>query len=298
MLLNPTITKPQTIGFHYVDRFNVSIRLEGIGWEKAESASYRWNGLSRGQEGAAIFQYTLSGRGELRIGEKIHSLPKHHAFMCKVPGDHEYYLPEGETHWEYFFVTIHGEDALRHWSALEGKIGPVFELPPKSAPLGILSELYADIVQAPLADQYDIAASLYRFILEMHRYADASSLVRTGDIPEPLLHAISLIRQRYREDLSLDELAKASGLTKYHFCRLFQKKLGIKPMQYINKVRIERAVWLLRYTDLKIAQVGEACGFTHASYFIKTFRGIIGSTPGDYRSLPKHPDFDQLKVEI
>lgn len=289
--------KPQTVGFHYADRSSAFIRLEGIGREKAESPAYRWNGLRRGQEGAAIFQYTLSGRGELRIGEQVHSLPKHRAFLCRVPGDHEYYLPEGEPYWEFLFITVHGEDALRHWSELERKLGSVFELSPKDEPLAILTRLHAEIVRSPLADPYALSASLYRFVLELHRMADAASPARTDDIPAPLLQAITFIRSRYREDLTLDELAEASGLTKYHFCRAFQRKLGMKPMQYVRKVRIERAVWLLRNTDLKIAEVGEACGFAHANYFIKTFRELIGATPGEYRQLPGAPGFDEWKVE-
>ncbi|MFC5405172.1 helix-turn-helix transcriptional regulator [Cohnella soli] len=298
MLFNMRDSQPRTIGFQYPDRSVITMRLEGIGWEKAESEAYRWHGMKRGQEGAAIFQYTLSGRGELRIGEEVHSLPKNRAFLRTIPGDHEYYLPAGEPHWEFFFVTVHGDDALRHWRVLERKLGPIFELPPKSVPLEVLSSLYADIAGSSISDPYEISATLYRFVLELHRFADAGSQVRRDDIPEPLVQAVAVIRNRFHEDLSLDELAEASGLTKYHFCRSFQKYFGIKPMQYVRKIRIERAVWLLRHTDMKISVIGEACGFAHSNYFIKTFRSIIGSTPGDYRLKSGLPGFDRMEVEL
>lgn len=298
MRINNWGNQPRTVGFQYAERSVVSVRLEGIGWEKAESGAYRWNGMKRGEEQVAIFQYTLSGRGEISMDGKIRSLPKHCAFICTVPGNHEYYLPEGETHWEYFFLTLHGEDALRNWAVLEKKLGTVFELPPKSVPLELLSVLYDDIVRTSFADAYEISAALYRFILELHRFADAGSQVRSDDIPSPLKQAIAFIRERFHEDLTLDELADASGLTKYHFCRAFQKNLGIKPMQYVRKVRIERAVWLLRHTDLKIARIGEACGYAHANYFIRTFRSVVGMTPGEYRDENTFADFDRLEMEL
>ncbi|GBF74517.1 hypothetical protein PA598K_02867 [Paenibacillus sp. 598K] len=286
---------PKTVGFLYADRSSVVIRLEGIGEERAENQAYRWNGLERGQHGSAIFQITLQGRGEIRFGETVYALPKNHAFLCRIPGDHEYYLPEGEAFWEFLFITVHGEDALRHWMELERKLGHVFELPPKSELLKLLSGLLEDIVESPLVDSFELSATLYRMVLELHRIADAAEPIQ-NDMPAPLRRAIDLIRERYREDLSLEALAAFSGLSKYHFCRLFQKKMGIKPMRFIRHVRIEQAVLLLSQTDMPIAKVGEACGFSHTNYFIKTFRELVGVTPGEFRRSPEHLSFGQWKV--
>ena len=54
---------------------------------------------------------------------------------------------------------------------------------------------------------------------------------------------------------------------------------GITPIQYVKQFRVEKAAELLRSTRLKTGEVGLECGFSDASYFIKTFREIKHCTP-------------------
>ena len=65
--------------------------------------------------------------------------------------------------------------------------------------------------------------------------------------------------------------------------RSFRQFLGITPIQYVKQFRVEKAAELLRSTRLKTGEVGLECGFSDASYFIKTFREIKHCTPREYR---------------
>ncbi|UUZ97561.1 helix-turn-helix transcriptional regulator [Paenibacillus sp. P25] len=85
------------------------------------------------------------------------------------------------------------------------------------------------------------------------------------------------------KDLSVEDMSEAAGLTKYHFCRQFLKKTGLKPNQYLRKIRVEQAAWSLRHTDKTVETVARETGFGYTNYFIKVFRSFVGATPQEYR---------------
>jgi len=84
--------------------------------------------------------------------------------------------------------------------------------------------------------------------------------------------------------ISLDSLADKLNLSKYHLIRTFSSVVGITPNDYLNKIRVEQAMRLLRHSDLSIENIAEHVGYSSGSYFIKVFRKITGCTPGSFRS--------------
>ena len=68
-----------------------------------------------------------------------------------------------------------------------------------------------------------------------------------------------------------------------YFSRLFKKETGEGVIDYINKVRIERAKVLLRNTDLKSSEICSMVGVLDSKYFSKLFKKMEGLTPSEYR---------------
>ena len=81
----------------------------------------------------------------------------------------------------------------------------------------------------------------------------------------------------------VEKLAGCVALSESACLRSFRQFLGITPIQYVKQFRVEKAAELLRSTRLKTGEVGLECGFSDASYFIKTFREIKHCTPREYR---------------
>ncbi|TVY12046.1 helix-turn-helix transcriptional regulator [Paenibacillus cremeus] len=89
--------------------------------------------------------------------------------------------------------------------------------------------------------------------------------------------------ERFHHDLGIDEIAEFIGLSCSHFCVLFRKESGMTFLEYLTKLRIERACSILRNTEVKVYQVAPLVGYQDAKYFTQVFRKMMGMTPSEYR---------------
>ena len=95
------------------------------------------------------------------------------------------------------------------------------------------------------------------------------------------------------EHWPVHRLARVSGVSAAHFARSFKQAFGVPPHRYLLARRIERAVALLRDTDLPITEVALLAGWGSLGTFGRTFRDITGDTPGGVRigarAMAHHP---------
>lgn len=101
----------------------------------------------------------------------------------------------------------------------------------------------------------------------------------------PLSQAIAYVQTHLHQPVSVQEMAEAAGYHPSHFTRLFQKRMGISPGQFILHKKTERAVELLTATTLSIAAVADALGFGSQFYFSNFFKKQTGMTPSQYRAI-------------
>jgi AraC-like DNA-binding protein len=102
-------------------------------------------------------------------------------------------------------------------------------------------------------------------------------------VPERLLRATGYIDDNLSTHLSLELIAQQACLSKYHFCRLFKRYVGISPLQYCLYRRIEHAQKLLAIPSQSITITAFRSGFNDVTEFIRQFKKIAGITPGLYR---------------
>ena len=105
-------------------------------------------------------------------------------------------------------------------------------------------------------------------------------------VREPYLaidRAVSLIRERFREKLTIGELAAGAHLSPRQLHRKFIEIFGSSPQSFILKVRIQAACELLQQGDLLISDVARESGFSDQSSFTQHFRRHLGITPRRYR---------------
>lgn len=98
-----------------------------------------------------------------------------------------------------------------------------------------------------------------------------------------LYRAIRFIEENLSHVIHLDRVAEEANIGRYHFCRIFKKRVGISPMRLVSYMRIEKAKKLLEKAELTISDVSSDSGFNDTSSFIKQFKKITGLTPAGYR---------------
>jgi len=96
---------------------------------------------------------------------------------------------------------------------------------------------------------------------------------------------IDYIHDNIELDLTLTELAALIQMNSYSFCRWFKCLSGLSPHQYVIKCRIERAKFLLNYTQLPIIEIALRVGCSSQSNFTTLFRKQVGITPKEYRKI-------------
>jgi AraC-like DNA-binding protein len=101
--------------------------------------------------------------------------------------------------------------------------------------------------------------------------------------------ALTFIWEHYDEPLSLDEVARNTGISMYRLAHLFRIHTGKTVVETIRQVRLQRAELLLRNTSMTCAEVGYTVGFSDQSYFISHFKKHAGVTPGKYRRVRAVP---------
>ena len=105
-----------------------------------------------------------------------------------------------------------------------------------------------------------------------------------------MLRARDAMDRRYRDELDVAALARVACVSPAHFIRTFKATFGETPHRYLQRRRVERAMYLLRTTDTSVTDVCMEVGFSSLGTFSRTFTGIVGETPTRYRERGRLPD--------
>jgi AraC family transcriptional regulator of arabinose operon len=113
--------------------------------------------------------------------------------------------------------------------------------------------------------------------------SEQDSLRRGAAIDARLQSVVDEASRRLDEPLSVAALARWSRLSPSRLAHLFRESLGVSPMQYVERLRIERAKQLLEHSDLPVAAVARRVGFADPFHFSRRFKKSAGSSPSEYR---------------
>lgn len=132
----------------------------------------------------------------------------------------------------------------------------------------------------------------------MTRRRDASDeqttslTTRLGTRNQHLLKAVRYLQENLEEPFSIDDCADHVGVSRRQIERLFQKNLGMTPLQYLNGLRLQHGRALLAETDMSVLDVAIACGYGSSSHFSKSFRKKFGISPHKFSHFRKTNDDD------
>jgi AraC-like DNA-binding protein len=257
-------------------------QLWSVGWDEVYSPLYNWSGKQRKEVGKYIFQYTVSGYGMIEVDGTQYKVDAGKAFIVSTPGDYRYYLPKESENWEFIFLTLYGDEVKKCWDYIKTKFQSVIRFHPESAPIQLLAQIYKGASEKNITDPFYASSLCYRFVMELYQYVKNMDSF-TEDWPESIISSILFARNHYHEEIGPDEMAESANLSRYHFSRLFKQTTGLTPIQYLTKMRVQKAAELLNQTKYSIEEIAENVGYANANYLTKVFRKTTNMTPGQYR---------------
>ena len=141
-----------------------------------------------------------------------------------------------------------------------------------------------------LRENFEIIIGLFEILSILSESTDltfinneAYSPVSNQNQKDRLSDVFIFIKEHYKEDISLIEIAKIANLTPTSFCRMFKVKAKKSFVEYLNEVRIANACKFLLETDLGISEIAYECGYKTASNFNRIFKKLNGVTPKEYK---------------
>jgi len=126
------------------------------------------------------------------------------------------------------------------------------------------------------------AARLLEAALTLLRpfFGDSSETDRTN---EPMCKAVSYINAHFKENPSLDTLARITYFDKRYFCTAFKKHTGMSYKKYLREIKLRYASRLITYTDMPVIRIAAESGYTSVSHFNREFFAFFGETPTNMR---------------
>jgi AraC-like DNA-binding protein len=250
------------------------------GYAVETGSSYAWDGRARGQTPFTVLQHTIGGVGTLRYENRTMKLRPGETLLVVVPHNHRYWVEEGD-HWEFFWISMHGREALRIHEIVLNMQGPVLRL--KSQTIDKLASCSLRLMQGN--DDLPGESSAIAYEAAMALFDDA---VGPSDKLPSAENALSRARQyalaNLAGELDVEVLAKVAGLSRAHFSRGFTSLTGLAPAEYILQERMKRAARLLiANRELPVKEVAALCGFPDNNYFSKVFRRTYDTSPTDFR---------------
>lgn len=115
-------------------------------------------------------------------------------------------------------------------------------------------------------------------------FADRVSQIRNNGVSKVVQASKEYIYLHLFEEITLQQLAKVSGLNPHYLSQLFKKETGLTLINYIQRERIEEAKKLLDHSNDTIASIGARLTFYDQAHFIKVFKKHAGLTPKHYRN--------------
>ncbi|MBX9994187.1 YesN/AraC family two-component response regulator [Priestia megaterium] len=224
------------------------------------------------------------GRGELRVNDQVYIIKENEGMFLTPHVPHEYYPVTSE--WQVCWVSFNGsviDDIMLSLQFINsGKIA----LTNAESLYRMLQELMDRLEENHTSSTMQCSELLYSVILKLRQdsvYIESKSRLQQITQLNPVLR---YIEEYYHQPLTLEVLAQQLNVTEQYTCLLFQQSLGIRPFEYVTRVRIQKAKkLLLKNNQISVQDIARQVGYEHPSYFIKRFKEQENVTPTIFRKM-------------
>lgn len=235
-----------------------------------------------------LMHIVLEGKGIFICDEVKHELRAGHTFLIE-PEQLISYESDGDTPWKYRWVAFHGTLSadLVATAGLTAEQQVVFT-PDKRRAAALFRQIYDTFRRGGAASDMRAVGYLHLLLAE---YKSVLNTQNGNEIRTPQAEGDHLLQQvihylstQYAHPVSIEQMAESLGYNRAYLSRLFKQRIGVSPVTFLLKLRIDKARRMLRQRpELTIEQISASVGLQDALYFSKQFRRLHGQSPTAYR---------------
>jgi AraC family transcriptional regulator len=129
-----------------------------------------------------------------------------------------------------------------------------------------------------------LGMSLCIALIQKYSRTATNAMVAKGGISRiRLQRVLEYIAANGHLEITLDDLAQVSDMSRFHFARLFRSSMGVTPHRYVMDQRLQAAKALLRLDTRSVSEIAIESGFTNAGHFARVFRRYVGVSPSEWK---------------
>ena len=250
------------------------------------------------------------GSGEVVLGDEYYHFCDNSYVIIPPNFPHTTNADEGtKAYWEWMYFDMDSmiEDAMKTESMgvrsrvrkelyrkaffLRGEEHPQME--------AVIKLILREISEKKSFYRRSIRGYLTAFVAEMLRlYENEAEDTQTKHGYMVIAPAIEYAEMYYSQDVKISDMADACSLSESHFRRNFQEYMHMRPLDYLNLVRVEKACDMLTKSNASMEEVAYRNGFGNVSTFNRNFKKIIGVTPYQYKRTSDNYESKLLNYKI
>lgn len=269
----------------YMDKTNINIL-----WVEARSYLPE-DSISKHSHNFFHYIYVATGSGEIRINDENYRLTSGCIYLVNPGEEHSFSASATEK-----LVT----SEIKFETSDNNLSNALYELPhhinvSRSNIYEAFSRIHTEYVTKKPYFKEISSCLLTEAIFTLKRYIEKDSVQElqssTDEVDEQnseMKEITVYIKNNIDNNITLSELADLVNLEKTYFIKKFKSVIGTTPMQYVKKVRLERAKKLLLYSDMNITQISDALNFGSIHRFSEFFINEVGISPQKFKKQEKN----------
>lgn len=240
-----------------------------------------------------IIHVVLDGKGMYYVKDKKYSLKKGNIFLIR-PGESTFYRADAEEPWLYTWLSFGGKvaDEIIYYSSF------------KEDNYSVTStniQQYLDIIlkcmncsYGTLEDELKLNELTYRFLRLLLTDGVEFSTGVKQKFSQLAMEAMTYIGEHYIEEITVSDVADHLAVNRSHLSRVFQNQFGMSMRDWILRVRMNRAAYLLSMTNESVENISYQVGFRSLVVFSRIFKKVTGETPTHYRKRMSKENFETI----
>ena len=244
----------------------------------------------------AVFGYVHSGGMDIHIDDRTVSLNKDDIYFIS-PNRKYRMLNINDARVEIISLNFSNATAVSQdyipqsiiRALVNGNCSSFAKVTPDENGYSFMKSAFADVKKAEIEKpdyfQLQVYSKMYGLFYELfsNKYVKILDVEMRSKKYRALLRVTHYIDEHYCDGVSLEEVAEATGISRYYVSHLFKELMDSTFVGYVNELRLNHAAMLLVTTDNPIIEIASKSGFNNLSNFNRAFKMYFGKTPSAYR---------------